>query len=54
MAARVCSAALPGQILATGATVAAANGAIRAESIGKRALKGFSAEVELFAVSDAS
>ena len=52
MAARVCSTAVPDQILATGATVAGAG--MPAQSIGMRCLKGFSEEVELFAIDDAA
>jgi hypothetical protein len=53
MAARVCSAAVPGQVLATGATVAAAaEVGIPVRPVGGRALKGFAEEVELFAIGE--
>lgn len=52
LASRLCSAAAPGQILATRATVAASG--MSATPIGSRLLKGFSDEIELFTVGNDS
>ena len=50
LASRLCSAAAVDQVLASGATVRAAG--VPAVSLGGRALKGFTGDVEVFAVED--
>ena len=52
MASRLCSEAVAGEILATDATLQEAGAGVRRESRGGRALKGFSAELEVFEVLD--
>ena len=52
LASRLCAAAAPGQIVATRATVEASG--MPARPVGSRLLKGFSDEIELFAVGNDS
>ena len=52
LASRLCSAAAPEQILVSRATVDAAGG-VRATPLGGRSIKGFSGDVEVFAVEEA-
>lgn len=50
LAARLCSGAEAGQVLATRASVEAAGPGIRATTLGARAFKGFTSDVEVLAV----
>lgn len=50
LAARLCSGAGPGEILATGVTLEEAGGDVTAHRLGARAFKGFATDVEVFAV----
>ncbi len=52
LASRLTGEAGAGEIIVSGATRAAAGDACVASSLGRRALKGFSSEVEVFAVDD--
>ena len=50
LASRLCSVARPGQILASRETLEEGGDAVRASSAGARTLKGFSEDVEVFAI----